>query len=62
LGRFYNSWDDPNKRDAEKARKCFLKSYNINPRSNEAGIALSDIYREQVSQIQRIIGKVDEEY
>jgi len=62
LGRYYNSWDDPNKRDAEKARKCFLKSYNINPRSNEAGIALSDIYREQVSQIQRINVQVDEEY
>ena len=49
LGRYYNSRaDNESRRDAEKARKCFFKSFNINPRSEEAGMALSDIYREQV--------------
>jgi hypothetical protein len=47
LGRYYNSWADH--RDAEKARKCFLKSFSLNPRSREAGMALSDIFREQVA-------------
>lgn len=47
LGRYYNSW--AGKRDAEKARKCYLKSFNLNPRSTEAGTALSDILREQVN-------------
>ncbi len=49
LGRYYNlRSDNESKRDVEKARKCFFKSFNINPRSDEAGMALSDIYREQV--------------
>ena len=47
LGRYYNSW--AGKRDAEKARKCYLKSFNLNPRSTEAGTTLSDILREQVN-------------
>ena len=46
LGRYYKSFVE--RPDAEKARRCFLKSFNLNPRSTEAGTALSDIFREQV--------------
>ena len=48
LGRYYNSAGT--NREPEKARKCFLKSFNINPRSQEAGMVLSDLLREQVSR------------
>lgn len=43
LGRFYGTIA----KDLEKARKCYQKSFSLNPRSEEVGIALSDIYREQ---------------
>lgn len=37
--------------DLDKARKCYQKSFQLNTYSEEAGAALSDIYREQVSKL-----------
>ena len=34
--------------DWEKARKCYQKSFKLDPTSEEAGAALSDVYRIQV--------------
>ena len=37
------------KQDFDRARKCFEKSFSLNPHSKEAGSALSDVYFKQVS-------------
>ena len=49
LGEYYQRTGQ--KQDLNRARKCFEKSYSLNPYSREAGSALSDIYFKQVSTI-----------
>ncbi len=49
LGHYY--FNHANVRDLERARKCYMKSFSLNPTSSEAGAALSDIYRSQASNI-----------
>lgn len=41
LGKYYQNY----KQDASTAKRCFLKAFQLNPRSDSVGIALSDIYR-----------------
>uniref|UniRef100_A0A8D8YPA9 Tetratricopeptide repeat protein 37 n=1 Tax=Cacopsylla melanoneura TaxID=428564 RepID=A0A8D8YPA9_9HEMI len=41
LGKYYHNY----KRDLNTAKRCFLKAFQLNPRSDSVGIALSDIYR-----------------
>ena len=45
LGHFYFKVEE--KRDLEKAVKCYKKCLSLNPTNNEAGAMLSDIYRTQ---------------
>ena len=52
LGNYYER-SGP-KQDLDRARKCFEKSFSLNPHSMEAGSALSDIYFKQVSGIAEI--------
>ena len=49
LGNYYER-SGP-KQDLDRARKCFEKSFSLNPHSMEAWSALSDIYFKQVSSI-----------
>ncbi len=49
LGQYYKRAGA--KQDLERARKCFQKSFALNPSSTEAGSALSDILRTQVSTV-----------
>ncbi|KAI5745854.1 hypothetical protein M8J76_014771 [Diaphorina citri] len=41
LGKYYHNY----KGDLNTAKRCFLKAFQLNPRSDSVGIALSDIYR-----------------
>ncbi|XP_046996555.1 tetratricopeptide repeat protein 37 [Schistocerca americana] len=43
LGRYYSL----NDKDLDKARRCYQKAFQLNPRGDEAGIGLSDTYRRQ---------------
>lgn len=41
LGNYYRDVNN----DLEKARRCYQKAFQLNPRSGETGISLSDVYR-----------------